>query len=184
MAPVTVGVGDVLAVRTCGVAAAVIRLGERLHGLPGRDNHIVIAHHRDKTGVWWGIEGRPGGVGWADLRAYLTDPATVSNADQPRTGAQRQAVADTCAQMLGTPYDWTGIAADACTDLGLPDLFARDWHGRGAPGHVVCSSLAAYAHTRLGLARPDGTHGGRFVQPADWTVFDLTRGWEARRVAA
>lgn len=173
----TIGVGDVLAVRTTGWAAWFIRLGARLHHLPDGDNHVVIAHHRDDKGVWWGVEGRPGGVGWADLRPYLSSPYTVSNADQPRTSAQRQAVADATVQMLGDAYDWGGIAADACRDLGLPALFCSDWNGKGVPGHVVCSSLAAYVHTRVGLARPHSREGGRFVQPADWVAFDLGREW-------
>ena len=173
------GVGDVLAVSTgSNWAARLIRFGERLHRIPAKDNHVVIVHHVDRAGVPWGIEGRPGGVGWADLRVYLKDPATVSNAEQPRTDEQRTQIAKAAEQMLGTEYDWTGIAADACQDLRLPVLFAEDWHGKGLPGHVVCSSFAAYVYGALGLARPDPKGGGRFVQPGDWTAFDLARGWE------
>ena len=166
--------GDVMAVATHGWAGWLIRLGERLHGLPGRDNHIVVVHHRDDKGVVWGIEGRPGGVGWVDVRGYL-GPATVTNAAQPKSDVQRQAVADALVQMLGTAYDFVGIAADACRDLDFPELFAQNWHGKGVPGHVVCSSLAAFVYQRVGLAHPDG---GRFCQPDDWTVFIEKQGWK------
>lgn len=174
-----VDVGDVLAVRTGGWASALIRFGEHLRGLPDGDNHVIVADHQDQAGVWWGVEGRPGGVGWADLRPYLNSRWTVSNADQPRTRRQRHAVAAAATQILGDPYDWGAIFADAMTDIGIPDLFCQDWHGRGDHGHVVCSTVAAWAHDRAGIPRPDRAQGGRFVQPADWTRFDLEKGWAA-----
>lgn len=177
----SVNVGDVIAVRTGGWAGAVIRFGEHLRGLPDGDNHVVIAHHRDTAGVWWGVEGRPGGVGWADLRPYLRSRWSVSNAEQPRTPQQRVTVAASVEALLGTPYDWDAIFADAMHDLGIPDLFCADWSGRGAPGHVVCSTVAAWAHDKAGLPRPDPGTGGRFIQPADWTRFDETKGWASGR---
>jgi hypothetical protein len=32
-----------------------------------RDGHIIVVSHRDDDGRLWGIEGRPGGIGWTDL---------------------------------------------------------------------------------------------------------------------
>jgi hypothetical protein len=48
------------------------------------------------------------------------------------------------------------------------------WHGT-VPGHLVCSSAAAYAYGKAGLPRPPGD---RACQPAGWDTFILTRGWE------
>lgn len=170
-----VNVGDVLAVRTGGFGGWAIRVGAMLRGLPHGTNHIVIAHHEDPAGVWWGIEGRPGGVGWVDMGAYLASPATVTNADQPRTDAQRQAVASAAEAMLHTPYDWDAIVCDAGYDLRLPNLFAENWKGKGSPGHLVCSSLAAWVHDHVGLPRPHGE--ARLIQPAHWAGWDAAKGW-------
>jgi hypothetical protein len=171
-----VGVGDVLAVRTGGWASALIRFGSLVAGHYEPQNHVAVVHHYDSKGIWWGVEGRPGGTGWVDVRNYLASKWTVSNAAQPRTDAQRQMVATTVAQMLGSEYDWVGIAADAVEDLNLPVLFCQNWNGKGAPLHVVCSSLAAYAHRVAGLAKP-AIRPDRFVQPADWAAFDQAARW-------
>jgi hypothetical protein len=177
MTTTPIGVADVLAVRTGGIGGWAIRLGAQLRGLPHDDNHVVIAHHQDPAGVWWGLEGRPGGIGWVDLRRYLDSPATVTNAAQPRTDAQRAAIAADAVAMLGTAYDWPAVVHDALTDLDLADLWSRDWNGKGAPGHIVCSSYAAWLYGRENLPRPDVTEGGRWVQPGDWAAFDLAQGW-------
>lgn len=58
---------DVLVVRTSGFAADMIRLGAALTGKPNLDNHVAVMHHWDGE-VPWGLEGKPGGVGWVDLR--------------------------------------------------------------------------------------------------------------------
>lgn len=168
--------GDVLTVRTSsGWPERLIDVGTALRGRPSLGNHVVVCSHQDSNGTWWGVEGRPGGVGWADLRRY-NNAWTVTNTGQPKTDTQRAAVAAECVKMLGTPYDWTGIAADAAEILGLRHLWANSWHGQGAPGHVVCSSLAAYVYSAVGLIGP---HGGlRTVTPGDWTQFCLDRAWE------
>jgi hypothetical protein len=175
---VTPNVGDVWAVRTGGIGGWIIRLGERLAGKPDLDNHVVVVHHQDPAGTVWGVEGRPGGVGWADLTKYAQNRATVTNVLQPKTNEQRIQIAQIMRQMLGTPYDWAGIAADAANDLSLPDLFAQNWHGQGTPGHVVCSSLAAWAYARVGLPHPH-CGGERYCQPDDWTVWNRAEGWKS-----
>jgi hypothetical protein len=167
----SIAAGDVLSVRTGGWMGTTIRLGAALAGKPNLDNHIVVAHHKDAKGVYWGVEGRPGGVGWADLSKYASSGFVVTNRLQVKTKDQRVQICAIVQQMLGTPYDWTEIAQDALTDLHLPDLFAEKWKG-GSPGHVVCSSLAAWAYGKVMLPRPmpnDPEH----VQPGDWTNFDL-----------
>lgn len=174
-----IDVGDVLTVRTNGWAAAVIRLGERLCRKPNLDNHVVIAHHIDAHGTPWGIEGRPGGVGWADLRHYLASPNTRHNAAQPKTDAQRAEIAAHAADMLGTAYDWRAIAWDAFAWMrpNIDRLYARNWRGQGAPGHVVCSSFAAYLYRRVALPRP-AINTERYCEPGDWQKFIDSKGWQ------
>jgi cell wall-associated NlpC family hydrolase len=90
--------------------------------------------------------------------------------------AQRKQIADVVQGLLGTPYDWGGIVADAMEAIHAPDLWAQNWHGQGAPGHVVCSSLACWAYEHVGLPRPT-YHEARFTTPADWEQFIVTGGF-------
>lgn len=171
--------GDVTAVRTLGsVPAWWIRLGGALQDKPNLSNHIAVPDHFDAHGTLWAIEGRPGGVGWADCSAYLKSPWALTNAAQPKTDEQRVIVCRVMKALLGTAYDWEAIVADGAADLGIhipKDLWKPDWTG-AVPGHVVCSSSAAYAYTVAGLACPAGARG---AQPADWDEFILTRAWAA-----
>lgn len=169
----TVLPGDVLAVRTSGLAGAAIRLGAALRGAANLSNHIAVAHHTDTHGTLWVLEGRPGGVGWRDAGAYTASRWTLVNSAQPKTDAQRAAVCKVMEALVGTAYDWAGIAADAGADLHLDTAWLPSWHGT-VPAHVVCSSLAAYAYGKAGLPCPAG---GRQVQPGDWDQFILTRAW-------
>ena len=169
--------GDILAVRSPGTAARLIRFGAALRELvtgnaePNMDNHIAVAHHTDKAGTLWCLEGRPGGVGWRDARDYLASPWTVSNVGQPKTDEQRKTVTDGAVAMIGTAYDWEGIAADAALAIGLD---FRPRFGQ-VPGHVVCSSLAAWLYGKAGLAKPDGD---REVSPADWLTFIISHKYQ------
>lgn len=168
------GPGDVLAVRTGGLAGTLIRLGAALRDAPDLSNHVAVAHHRDAHGTLWCIEGRPGGAGWRDASAYASSRWTLDNSAQPKTDAQRYRICQVMTAMLGTAYDWEAIAADVAADLHLDTAWLPSWHGT-VPGHVVCSSLAAYAYARARLACPGG---GRQVQPSDWDAWILARGWE------
>lgn len=160
--------GDVLAVRSTGAPAELIRVGEELAGKPGLENHIAIMHHYT-GGVPWGLEGRPGGVGWVDLRGYVASPWTVDNCAQPaRTDAQRAMVATAAQHLIGTRYDWEAIADDTLRAFRMPDLFGKTIDGT-VPGHVVCSSYAAFLYERAGWARP--VVPDRDCEPADWTSF-------------
>ena len=168
--------GDVLVTRSNSVFGALIRLGAAIRDQPNLGNHVAVVHHTDKSGTVWVIEGRPGGVGWRDATDYLRSRWTITNTGQPKTPAQRTTVVQAVHAALGTPYDWGGgIAADAATALHLPDLWAEKWDGR-VPGHVVCSSLAAWAYNTAGLAHPLYDDLPR-TTPADWDQFILTRGW-------
>lgn len=174
-----VDIGDVLAVWTTATQPAdvAIRLGGVIAGETGLNNHVVVVHHLT-DGVWWGLEGKPGGVGWVDLTRDIAHPYTTSNAAQPKTPEQRQAIAKTVEVMLGTPYDWAAIADDGLAALHLPHLFGENWDGQGVPGHVVCSSLAAYGYKANGMPHPT-IHTERLTTPADWTDWNLGKRWTA-----
>lgn len=173
--------GDVLAVRTAGRPAWWIRIGAALRNQPNLSNHIAVADHVDTHGTLWGIEGRPGGVGWVDCGLYLKSPYTLTNADQPKTAAQRRLIRGAMASLLGTAYDWEAIIADGAADLGLKvPGWDPNWHGT-VPAHVVCSSSAAYAYAHAGLPCPAGD---RLVQPSDWDTFIITRAWAAPKETA
>lgn len=171
--------GDVVLVRTNGIVGAVIRLGAALLDRPNVHNHVAIVHHLDAAGVLWGIEGRPGGVGWVDMAQYLADPYSLSNNGQPKTDDQRSKVAEAAYSMLKVPYDWSAIATDALKALRLDRLWQVKDYGEAVPGQVVCSSLADYIYARVGLASPGLTDGDgvRFTTPADWDAFIDTKAW-------
>jgi hypothetical protein len=176
MSTLQVQPADVLAVATkTGLSTKLIDIGEILRGKIGLNNHVVVVHHQT-NGVWWGLEGKPGGVGWADLTNYLRDPRTTSNVHQPKELADRSWVVTQAEVMLGRAYDWDAIMTDTLMSLGIHNLFSEDWHGTGVPGHVVCSSFAAYLYSVRKMPRPSGG-GGRFIMPADWTDFNLNRRW-------
>jgi hypothetical protein len=175
--PAVVQPGDVLTVwdNRNPLPAWLIRVGSWLSGHPGRADHVVMAHHIDDAGTQWGIEGRPGGVGWVDLATYPV--VTSTNADQPKTDEQREALCALAKGMLGTPYDWVGIAADAMMALYMHRLWLAKDFGDAAPAHVVCSSAWDWGYEHLGLASPGGTDGTRWTTPADWERWDLAAGW-------
>ncbi len=172
--------GDVMAVRTGdSFADKMIRLGAALRGRPNLDNHIVIVHHLDKANTLWGIEGRPGGVGWVDVSRY-NNPYLLANTAQPKTAEQREAVCKYAVGLLGTPYDWDAIIADAMQSIGAGLLWrTRSWQeADGPPAHVVCASLAAYAYHKVGLTEPTDIRWSRFVTPGDWCRFIIEKEWE------
>lgn len=172
--------GDVLAVRTGGRAGWWIRLGAALKDLPSLENHIAVLHHQAGDGTWWCVEGRPGGVGWANASSYLKSPYTLTNRNQPKTQGQRDAVCAITEAMLHTPYDWPAIAGDAIADLHLPLLWPERWNAP-TPGHVVCSSLAAWAYDKAALKAPAGSLDiaqVAYVQPGDWARFMLMNSYE------
>jgi hypothetical protein len=168
--------GDVLVVRTAGLPARLIRVGEELSGKVGLDNHVALFSHWTGS-VPWGLEGKPGGVGWADLRPYLASHFTVNNCLQPgRDDAGRAEVCAQAGRMLGTAYDWEAIADDTLRAFHMPDLFASTWHG-AVPGHVLCSSYVSFLYARQGWVRPRVPD--RDTEPGDWTAFITDHQWSA-----
>ena len=183
MTTATPAPGDIWAVRNFGLVARLIRLGAAIRYLfTGGNNYADLVNHvvvviKNTDGVWWGIEGRPGGVGWVDLTQYINQPVTVTNADQPKTDAQRAAIVALVPQVLGKQYDWDAIMASAAADLHLPALFSgldTRW-GTVVPGHFICSALAQWIYTHVGLPAPAE---GRDTQPSDWVAWCLSRQWQ------
>lgn len=180
--------GCVLVVTGSSWTSKLIEIGAIIRGRVAA-SHVAVFHHVDNTGRRWGIEGRPGGVGWVDLGAYLDDRRTITNAAQPLTGAMRKTITDTMVKLLGTPYDWLGgIAADAADIQGLPVDWAENDPATGTlPGHVVCSSSAAYAYDVALAPNPGREQAGGIsaggpglwerVTPGDWASFITTNGW-------
>jgi cell wall-associated NlpC family hydrolase len=175
--------GDVLLVRTttggwlARTAGWIIRLGQAIEDAPNTWNHVIVAHHIDAAGTFWGIEGRPGGVGWTDLGPWLADRWTITNRAQAKEPGQRSQVCDAALALIGRPYDWGGIVVDAMRAIA-PLWQLRQpggWEPGVVPGQVVCSSLADWVYQRAGLASPPT---GRWCTPADWAGFILARGWE------
>jgi hypothetical protein len=175
--------GDLLVTRDRRIWAWLIRLGAALGDQPNTWNHVIIASHTDAAGTFWGIEARPGGVGWVDLAPWLASRWTIHNADQPKTAEQRVQIVAAASGLLGTPYDWQAIAADAMHAIGGSRLWRmRDWDGKpGVPAHVVCSSLATWIYMHVGLPEPvppSQRARWRWTTPADWAAFILRHGWE------
>lgn len=175
LTPHLVSPGDVLVVRDAGFWAWWIRFGERLRGKPHDWNHVVIAHHVDAAGTFWGIEGRPGGVGWRDLRSYLGAEITLTNRLQGKSDSQRASICQAAEALLGVRYDWPAIVMDGLRMID-PLWQMRDVWGPGVPGQIVCSSLADYIYERVGLVTPATD---RWCTPGDWAELIESRGWDA-----
>jgi hypothetical protein len=172
-------------VDAAGIGRIPIMIGSWLTGHRAPVDHVVVAHHMDKNNVWWGIEGRPSGVGWVDMATYLTTPSQLrharGNSIQPRSDAQNQAVCKLMEGILGTGYDWVGgIVADFDNVLRADELAKLIDHWWGwddnvaRPPHVVCSSAAAWAYGRLGLLSP--ARREEMVTPGDW--WDFNEQWQ------
>jgi hypothetical protein len=154
------------------VTDQVIEIGAVFDGEPAAQ-HVAVVHHIGPHGALWGIEGRPGGVGWVDCAKYVRHPLTVANTRQPLTEDSRLKISVLMEKMLGTPYDWAAIAEDGGDmfrrKFGLEDIWHEQVNGV-LPGHIVCSSLAAYGYDRCGQPAPL-PNDYRHVTPADWLKF-------------
>lgn len=171
--------GDVLLTRGSAWTSRLIRFGAALLGRPNLHNHVIVFHHYDALGVPWGIEARAEGVGWIDLTHTLKSRWLASNADQPKTAADREFICNTVEAIIGTPYDWAAIVADAFEALHINRFWqAEEFPEDGRlPYGTVCSALADWAYEQRGLDNPGGATKTRLTSPADWTAFIATRDW-------
>lgn len=178
---IPMGVGDVIVTREGPwYVSAAIRLGAWLMKRPAKCNHVIIVHHQDADGRWWGIEGRPGGVGWIELTIRLGDTLTNANNAQPKSEEQRYLVAVASESLLGVAYDWTGIAGDVKQAVGVQRRFwlrVREWKEDETPAQVVCSSFADWAYEKVGMPNPGGYQRTRMTTPGDWDKFMINKEW-------
>lgn len=173
------GVGDIICTRGGGWAGRVIRFGAAMVGRPNTVGHVAVYVGQGTDGRPRVIEGRPGGVGYRDAKAYLKDHWTVDNREQPKTPEQRMEIANGAVAMLGTPYDWRGIGLDAMHAIHAPMIYAKAARaGDPSPDQVVCSSLADWLYAQVGLANPGRAGFDRTTTPADWAEFITVRAWE------
>jgi hypothetical protein len=171
-------VGDILCTRDPGIWARLIRLGAALLDKPNTVNHIIVVHHRDSSGTLWGIEARPGGVGYIDTRMALQSRYTLTNIEQPKTEGQRFIIAKAAEGLLGTPYDWQGIVEAGMEVIGAQELWKQKWGSKKVPpAHVICSSFADWLYDYCDLPSP-GSKFDRNVTPGDWAKFMIEKGWQ------
>jgi hypothetical protein len=169
--------GDILAVDTRSPIGLLIKFGAWLRHQDFKHDHIVIYTHTLPDGRQIGLEARPGGVGWVDLKDY-NEVSWVSNAEQPKTLAQRDFIVTNAKALLRTRYDLMAIADDA--SLALLNRKAIWWShdfGDKLPAHVQCASYAVWLTHHAGLAYPD-QHGERWPTPADWVDWMKAKEWE------
>lgn len=172
------GIGDVICTRGGGWVGRTIRFGAAMVGRPNTVGHVAIFMGPGSDGKPRVIEGRPGGVGWKDASGYLKDHWTVDNRKQPKDEAQRAAVAAGAIAMLGTPYDWVGIGMDGMKAIRAPEIYRRAAvKGEKSPDQVVCSSLADWLYSHVGLANPGNPAFDRTTTPGDWAEFITTKAW-------
>jgi len=178
---IVIGIGDILVTREGSwYVSGAIRLGAKLMGLPSYVNHAIIVHHQDEQGVMWGIEGRPGGVGWRDLTMPLKGTLTNANNLQPKTEDQRYLIAVAAESLFATPYDWAAIAEHTREALRLWEVVPRiaEWKDAEVPAHVVCSSFADWAYEQVELSNPGGKSMTRMTTPGHWDRFMMRKEWE------
>lgn len=176
--------GDVIVTATHDLGGWWIRLRSRLQGRPSLHNHVAMFTHYDSAGVARGVEGRPGGFGWADLTRYLNHPDTITNADQPgRVDSERADAVRIATAMMARPYDWRAILLFAAEvlDRRVVDLIerGREYPDGKPPSHVVCSSALDWIYEELHWASPGGNTKTRFTDPDDWTDFIQHKRWQA-----
>lgn len=165
--------GDLLLTRSKSIPGWAIRLGAAFQDKPNLVNHVIIVDHVDKVDKLWGIEGRPGGVGWKEIDLnLLKNPYTMDNRQQPKTLEERQFVCDGAQGLLGTQYDWLAIAGDGLDAVGLPNPWDHLWE-EGEPAHVVCSSAADNLYEGAGLEAPKPD---RNCKPTDWSELWIRTG--------
>jgi cell wall-associated NlpC family hydrolase len=176
---VPLATGDILCTRSNAWYARMIRFGAAVLGRPNTVNHVAIYMGPGSDGRDRVIEARPGGVGWRDAKSYLEDHWTIDNREQPKDLVQREAIAQAATALLGTPYDWVGIGQSVMAAIRAPDLYrGKAWDEIGSPDHVVCSALADWVYSDVGLANPNKVGPDKTTTPGDWAEFIITKAWQ------
>lgn len=170
--------GDVVVVKMgIWIIRALIWIQATLTGkFKYRDGgHIIVVSHRDDEGRLWGIEGRPGGVGWVLVDKYAGSWG-VANVDQPKSDEDRYVIVETMKQLLGTKYDYLAYLDIAFQTLGITKNWT-DFKGDDVPPHVICSAIADYVYEIRKLPNPGGYSVTRFTVPAQWYEFIDKKQW-------
>lgn len=134
-----------------------------------KGGHIIVVTHTDSEGRLWGIEGRPGGIGWAQLDKR-NGSWGMSNVDQPKTDDQRAKIVNVMKELLGSKYDYGAYVAIALNTIGINTNWT-DFKGDDVPVHFICSAIADYVYEDVGLENPGGLKITRFTTPAEWAAF-------------
>jgi len=145
-----------------------------------QSGHVIVVTHRDSEGRLWGIEGRPGGVGWAELDKRAGKWG-LSNVEQVKDDAQRSKIVETMKTLLGTKYDYDAYVQIALATIGINTTWT-DFNGCDVPSHIICSAIADYVYEDVGLANPGGETITRFTTPAQWGEFIDKKQWETKAV--
>lgn len=140
-----------------------------------RDGHVIVVSHVDDAGRLWGIEGRPGGVGWADL-SKRDGKYGLSNWEQPKSTEDREFIVDLMKQLIGSRYDYRAYLAIALETIGITPRWTVEFSGENVPPHFICSAVADYAYEVRGLLNPGSDKRTRFTTPAEWGEF-ISKGW-------
>jgi hypothetical protein len=141
-----------------------------------KGGHVIVVSHVDEAGRLWGIEGRPGGVGWTDL-SKRNGQFGLSNVEQIKTDEQREIIVGTMKQLLGARYDYEAYLDIALATVGITAQWT-DYNGEDVPIQFICSAVADYVYEEVGLANPGGAELTRYVTPALWAKFCTTKEWE------
>lgn len=142
-----------------------------------KSGHVIVVSHRDNEGRLWGIEGRPGGIGWADM-TKRDGKWGISNVEQPKTDEVRVQLVDSMIALLGSTYDYPAYLSLALDLVGISTHWT-DHKGDSVPSSYICSAVADQIYENNGLANPGGNDRTRFTTPAEWAEFIDKKEWES-----
>lgn len=145
------------------------------HAKYGKSGHIIVVSHRDTEDRLWGIEGRPGGVGWVNMDKR-NGKWGLSNVDQPKSDEDRYVIVETMKQLIGTRYDYLAYLDLALATIGITPQWT-DFVGNDVPEHVICSAVSDYVYETRGLPNPGGKEITRYTTPANWAEFIDKKAW-------
>jgi uncharacterized protein YycO len=157
--------GAILLTTLDGPSGVVVRIGERLIGVPARFQHVAVA-----VGGPLIVEAEPGGARLTDWGQYQGRHTEVRI---PRiTTTQSAAIARHARTLIGTPYSYLDYASIGLVHGPYRPDWLRDYVAD--TGHMICSQLADEAYARAGIylfndRRPPGD-----VAPGDMDTTSLT----------
>jgi len=139
--------------------------------------HVIVVTHRDPEGRLWGIEGRPGGIGWTDL-TKRNGKWGLSNHEQPKTAEVRVKLVDAMIALLGSRYDYPAYLTIAMQTVGITPHWT-DWDDKEVPSSYICSAVADQIYETECLPNPGGKYVTRYTTPAEWAEFIDNKEWNA-----